>query len=201
MRIPHHSQLLIALGSNQNWQNDRPEVVIFNAVRAHIYNYFDVIAESCLYQSPSFPLGSGADYINGCVLVTLRNGSTIVDVFDVLNVLHEIEARFGRKRGARWASRSLDLDLLAIDGLIMPDRAGYEYWRDLPLAEQKMQTPATLILPHPRMQDRAFVLVPLAEIAPDWCHPVSGLTVAQMLAALPQSDVDEVIPIGQATSL
>ncbi|MFM2350242.1 MAG: 2-amino-4-hydroxy-6-hydroxymethyldihydropteridine diphosphokinase [Pseudomonadota bacterium] len=201
MLVPHRSLLLIALGSNQHWQNDGPEAVVLKAVRALGEKHFDVIAESRLFQSPSFPLGSGADYINGCVALTLRQGTAIVDVPEVLTVLHEIEARFGRKRGARWASRSLDLDLLAIDGLIMPDGAGYAYWRDLPLAEQKVQTPASLILPHPRMQDRAFVLVPLAEIAPNWCHPVSGLTVAQMLAALPQSDVDEIIPIGLATSL
>jgi 2-amino-4-hydroxy-6-hydroxymethyldihydropteridine diphosphokinase len=199
--VPERSLLLIALGSNQNWQNDGPEVVIFNAVRALGEKYFNVTAVSRLWQSPSFPLGSGADYINGCVAVTLRNEFAECTVSDVLAVLHEIEARFGRKRGARWASRSLDLDLLAVDGLIAPDRASYAYWHDLPLAEQKVQTPATLILPHPRMQDRAFVLVPLAEIAPQWCHPVSCMTVAQMLAALPQSEVDAIIPIGRAASL
>jgi 2-amino-4-hydroxy-6-hydroxymethyldihydropteridine diphosphokinase len=52
-----------------------------------------------------------------------------------------------------------------------------------------------LILPHPRLQDRAFVLVPLADVAPDWVHPRLALTVAQMLAALPPEDVAAVTPL------
>ncbi|KZY24517.1 hypothetical protein A3728_05390 [Sulfitobacter sp. HI0040] len=62
----------------------------------------------------------------------------------------------------------------------------------MPLSEQVGKTPEELILPHPRMEDRAFVLVPLAEVAPDWVHPLTGLTVRQMLARLSKDDIDGV---------
>ena len=62
----------------------------------------------------------------------------------------------------------------------------------LALDDQMKHAPDQLVLPHPRLQDRAFVLVPLADIAPDWMHPVLGLSVLQMLDALPKEDKDSV---------
>jgi 2-amino-4-hydroxy-6-hydroxymethyldihydropteridine diphosphokinase len=111
---------------------------------------------------------------------------------DLLALLHRIEARHGRARPARWAGRTLDLDLLAWGDSVLPDAASQDAWRLLPPEEQARRTPDRLILPHPRVQDRAFVLVPLAEVAPDWVHPRTGQSVAQMLAALPQADRDAV---------
>ena len=61
-------------------------------------------------------------------------------------------------------------------------------WRRLPLSRQVCTTPTELILPHPRLQDRAFVLVPMAEVAPGWRHPVLGRTIAEMRDALPASE-------------
>ena len=113
----------------------------------------------------------------------------------LLRALHAVEAAFGRSRDQRWGQRTLDLDLLAADDVILPDLATYREWRKLAPDSQKELAPDTLILPHPRLQDRAFVLVPLADIVPDWCHPVTGLTVTEMVSNLPESDVAAVVAI------
>ena len=80
-------------------------------------------------------------------------------------------------------------------GQVVPDRDTWSQWRDLPPEEQARRAPDRLILPHPRLQDRAFVLVPLADIAPDWVHPVSGHSVRQMLSALPPDEINAVRPM------
>lgn len=96
------------------------------------------------------------DYINGCALLQVQLTPHLL-----LDTLLQVETEFGRIRQGHWQPRLLDLDLLLYDDLILDtDR---------------------LILPHPRMTERAFVLVPLAEIAPDWIEPVSGKAIAALV--------------------
>ena len=101
----------------------------------------------------------------------------------------------GRERVQRWGQRTLDLDLIASGDLVLPNGEIHQYWRDLPLEQQMSTAPDQLVLPHPRMQDRAFVLVPMAKIAPDWVHPVLKQSVLEMLDALPEQDKDAVKPL------
>ena len=154
-----------------------------------------LVAFSRLYRTPALPFGSGPDYLNAAAAFSVPQSITAKQF---LGHLHKVEAKFGRTRETRWGARVLDLDLLAFDDMVVPDPATQDHWRDLPPASQTIDTPDQLILPHPRLQDRAFVLVPLADVAPHWRHPRTGLTVAQMLAALPQQDVAAVTPVSSS---
>ena len=149
-----------------------------------------VLKVSRFFQTPCFPAGAGPDFVNAAALV-----ESDLSAPEVLARLHAVEAQFGRVRQSRWAGRTLDIDLIGGEELILPDRATYEAWRDLPLEDQMKRAPEQLILPHPRLQDRAFVLVPLNDVAPGWIHPVLGLSVAEMLAKLPETDREAVVPL------
>lgn len=148
------------------------------------------VAQSRLYTTPCFPAGAGPDYVNAAAVFQSE-----MPPGEILAILHRIEARHGRQRLSRWAGRTLDLDLLACGDAVLPDIQTYRYWRDLAGRAQAQQAPERLVLPHPRMQDRGFVLVPLAEIAPEWVHPVLGLSVAEMLAALPPEALAGISPL------
>ena len=178
----------IALGSNLSSSAGSPCETLRHALRAlSRVPDLSLRAVSRFYATPAFPAGGGPDYVNACALLHSR-----LPARDLLALLHRIEADLGRTRHERWAARGIDLDLLALDDQIAPDAATQDGWRALPPERQRVEAPDQLILPHPRLQDRAFVLVPLADIAPDWRHPRLGLAVVQMLAALPAADRDSV---------
>lgn len=120
-------------------------------------------ARSNWYQTKAVGLPQ-PDYLNGCVTLQVE-----ILPQQLLEILLGIEQQFGRVRHERWGPRTLDLDLLLYDDLIV-------------------DTP-NLQIPHPRMRDRAFVLVPLAEIAPDWIEPVSRCVIKELLKGVDCSDV------------
>ncbi len=127
-----------------------------------------VTARSRWYRSAPIPPSPQPDYVNGAALL-----ETQLDPWALLALLHRIEADFGRMRQERWGARTLDLDLVDFHGFVTLN--GWRGGRLGPLQ------PRELCLPHPRAHERAFVLCPLAEIAPHWRHPVFDLGPAALL--------------------
>ncbi len=183
-------EMLIALGANQPSVVGPPAVTLKAALQRLEDLGAVILGQSRFFKTPAFPAGAGPDFANAAARL-----SWDVAPQEALTALHEIEQAFGRTRKERWTPRVLDIDLLAAEETILPDTLRQSYWRDLPVAQQLASVPDTLILPHPRLQERAFVLVPLAEIAPTWCHPILGLSVTEMLGRLDPDLLEEVIPL------
>lgn len=183
-----NQQYLIAMGGNMPSAAGGPAETLCAALERLRHEGADVVASSGLYRTPCFPAGAGPDYVNGAAVLRFAGGAQ-----EILALLHRIEAAFGRERVRRWGQRTLDLDLIAAGNQVVPDLETFEVWRNLAPDAQTSRAPDQLILPHPRVQDRAFVLVPLAEVAPDWVHPVLGKSVKQMLDALPHADRNAVV--------
>ncbi len=180
----------VAVGSNLASATRTSLEMVNDALGLFEMTKIRITKQSQWYSAPAFPKGNGPDYVNGVVEI-----ETTLSAEDLLAALHNIEARLGRTRPRRWAARVVDLDLLALGNEVAPDRAGFSHWFELSPQAQSQKTPDRLILPHPRLQDRAFVLEPLAEIAPDWLHPVLGKTARALLAALPAAVRAEITPI------
>jgi 2-amino-4-hydroxy-6-hydroxymethyldihydropteridine diphosphokinase len=119
----------------------------------------EVAARSAWYRSEPVPPSDQPWYVNAVAAL-----ATDCNPFDLLAAMQRVERQLGRVRGARNAARTVDLDLLDHHG-------------------QKIET-EMLVLPHPRLHQRRFVLLPLAELAPEWRHPRLGLTAAELLARL-----------------
>ena len=151
----------VALGSNMPFEGVEPRALLALAVRALDAAGLTVRARSGIWQTAAWPSGDQPDYYNAVVELD-RAGLAPQPLYERLAA---IERRFGRDRREKWAPRTLDLDIVAMDGLVGVFD-GVE-------------------LPHPRMAERAFVLAPLAEIAPDWRHPGRSQTAGEMLAVLP----------------
>lgn len=190
MESTHIIRALVALGSNLNHPSGGPEATLNAAVASLTRSLRNGIFLSAFYQTPAFPVGSGPDFVNAALRLDWAG-----DAQSLLDLLHEIEAEFGRDRQVRWSPRTLDLDLLAFGDSVLPDQDTHAYWRGIDQDTARTTAPPELIVPHPRLSERAFVLVPLADIAPDWRHPVTGKTVSDMLAELPAEDIAAIKPL------
>lgn len=183
--------ILIALGANLPSSLGFPAQTVAASIRRFSAEGLSVRAVSRFYRSPAFPAESGPDYINACARIEAPG----MGPGAVLEALHRVEADIGRVRDRRWQARGIDLDLIAYGQTVLPDAATWQRWAELPLERQMQEAPGQPIVPHPRMQDRAFVLIPLAEIAPDWRHPVLGQTVTELAERLPEAEKQALLPL------
>lgn len=181
---------LISLGSNVTSSAGNPEQTVRAAIETLNNGRDSVLASSRLFATPAYPPGSGPDFVNAAVEV-----STELHPAEFLARLHEIERELGRDRRERWSPRTLDLDFLASGDLVLPDTASVRHWMDLPLKYQALTAPDQFLLPHPRLHERAFVLVPLNDIAPEWKHPLLGRTVRQLVDGLPEELKEAIVPL------
>jgi 2-amino-4-hydroxy-6-hydroxymethyldihydropteridine diphosphokinase len=150
--------ILIALGANLPSPAGAPTETLRAALARLARDDVNLVRVSRFYRTQAWPDPADPEFVNAVAQVTAA-----LPPAALLARLHDIEAAFGRERSTKNAPRTLDLDLLDYDGRV---EAGPP------------------VLPHPAIAERAFVLRPLAEIAPDWRHPVSGLTAGALLSRL-----------------
>ncbi|MDH4069811.1 MAG: 2-amino-4-hydroxy-6-hydroxymethyldihydropteridine diphosphokinase [Ignavibacteria bacterium] len=145
--------VFLGLGSNLGER----QVALQNAAKA-IGRIPDVkiVWGSPVYETEPYGNSDQPAFLNAALQV-----ETILDPAGLFQELQQIEKEVGRKEGERWGPREIDIDILVYDGLVFDE--------------------ANLRVPHPDIERRKFVLVPLNDIAPDLVHPVSGLTVSEML--------------------
>ena len=169
------AKILVAAGGNLNSEVGSPAETIHHASMQFDEHGITLLRSSVFIQTTAFPAGSGQpDFTNAVMLAETETSPE-----EVLEALLEIEVQFGRVRATGWAARSLDLDLLSYDDLVTEG-----YWQAAGEGQTPPDVPPRLILPHPRLHARRFVVSPLCEIAPDWRHPALGLTALELEARL-----------------
>ena len=154
--------ILVGLGSNlPDPRIGPPRAILEAALDALPGHGIAVLRRSRWYESAPVPASDQPWFVNGVALVGDALGPA-----ELLATLHAVERAFGRERRIVNEARPLDLDLLAYGDRVDPG-------------------PTPPILPHPRLTERAFVLLPLAELVPDWRHPATGETLARLIDGLP----------------
>lgn len=161
-----NAPIYIALGANLPSAGRTPQHTLAAALERLTALGVQLVARSSDWSSPAWPDPSDPPYVNAVAQV-----ETGADARGLLDLLHAVEAAFGRERSVRNAPRPLDLDLIDYRGQQLRDAQGLE-------------------IPHPRATQRAFVLLPLREIAPDWCDPVTGRAIADLVTDLNPADIE-----------
>ena len=166
-----HNSIFVGVGANLTHERyGTPQQTLEAALQELGRRRVQTLRISSWYRTAPVPVSDQPWYVNAVAEV-----SSDLAADALLAELHAVEAEFGRRRTVPNAARPIDLDLLDFHGEIAPGG------------------PGRATLPHPRMIGRAFVLRPLADLAPDWRHPVTGQSIGELLAALPADQVVECI--------
>ncbi len=159
--------IVIGLGANLPSERFGSPVETLEAALTALNGYrgVSVMRRSRWFESAPVPMSDQPWYVNGVCLV-----ETDLSAGELLSILHEIEADFGRVRSEKNAPRVLDLDLLVYHELVTPDDHDFT-------------------VPHPRMHERGFVLLPMVDLIPGWTHPQSGADLKALIDALPLEQI------------
>lgn len=154
--------IFVALGANlPSAEHGSPRATLEAALLLLADEGVAILQRSSWWQSGPQPASEQPDFVNGVIEV-----ETSLSPADLLAALHRVESACGRVRQQRWEARILDLDLIDYRGQRQADRQG-----------------SGPILPHPRLAERLFVLLPLQEIVPNWRHPLNGAMLPDLIAA------------------
>ena len=155
-----NSTAFIAFGGNLIPDGfDNLEQVMSEAIQDIAKLPVKIIAQSSFFETAPVPISDQPWFVNGVLRI-----QTDMKPVELLNALHQIEHDFGRVRMVRNEARILDLDLIDYDGMVIDD---------------------DLILPHPRMHQRAFVLLPLQDVMADWRHPILNKPIVDLISEMP----------------
>jgi 2-amino-4-hydroxy-6-hydroxymethyldihydropteridine diphosphokinase len=157
--------IIIAVGANLPYENGQPIDTCLRAVQVLDGHGVRVTEVAPWYETAPVPANDDPWFVNGVLTV-----QTALPPQDLLDHLHTIERDFLRHRAELNAPRTLDLDLLAYGDMVLDD------------------SKHSLVIPHPRLHERAFVLKPLVDILPRWRHPVLGKTAKELYDSLPLDD-------------
>ena len=160
--------IFVGLGANLPSRFGGPRESLDAALAAVALQAAEVLGVSPFYRTRPVPASDQPWFVNAVAHVATGQSPK-----ELLATLHRIEDEFGRVREVRNEPRVIDLDLLDYNRRILPENP---------------------VLPHPRLHQRAFVLLPLRDLAPDWRHPITGQAISQLIAELPADQIAERLP-------
>ncbi len=166
--------ILIGIGANLVGPDGSPPLATCQRAAAALDGLpgLRLRALSRWYLTDPVPPSGQPSYVNAVAVLRAERLSADPEPGALLATLQAIEARAGRVRGERNAARSLDLDIIAMGE-----------------GGQTVRSAPDPVLPHPRAHLRAFVLVPLLDVAPSWAHPVLGRSAGELLRGLPEQGI------------
>ena len=163
----------IGLGANLPSSEGKPRATLKRALEMLAEAGVGIVEVSKVYETEALPVSDQPNFINVAARITSGLSAS-----DLLRLFQDVEKSLGRKQTERWCARTLDIDLLTYGDAVLPDT---NQWLAVVVAIDPAAYLVEPVVPHPRLHKRAFVLQPLADIAPSWTHPHFGQTVLEML--------------------